>query len=139
MSLWRETCVLLAVAAVPAAFALALHPSLANRQRAGLEPGEVRLTEVRDWGTPVLWVDARPAAEALHDRIPGAMVFDGAAFDRDLGQLLGAWTPGQRIVVYCGSSSCDTSREVAERLREAGLDNVHHLHGGWDAWVRARQ
>lgn len=137
MRAWREALVLVVVAAAPAAVAIALHPQLADRQHAGLEDGAVRLEEVRDWHDDTLWIDARSEADFARDHIPGALHLDEAAFDRDLGAVLAAWTPGRRVVVYCSSTSCGTSRAIAKRLRDAGLSDVFFLHGGWEAWQTA--
>ena len=50
-------------------------------------------------------------------------------------QMLAVWSPEKRVVVYCGSESCGSSREVARRLRnDAQLKNVFVLEGGWEAW-----
>lgn len=133
----REALVLLLVALVPAALALALHPDFADRHRAGLAADEVRLEEVRDWHADVLWLDARPAADFARSHIPDALHFDAEQFATSLGAVLAAWQPGRRIVVYCSSVSCTTSRELAQRLRAAGLDDVHFLRGGWEAWEAA--
>jgi len=49
--------------------------------------------------------------------------------------MLAAWSPQKRVVVYCASESCGSSREVARRLRnDAQLKNVFVLEGGWEAW-----
>jgi rhodanese-related sulfurtransferase len=41
------------------------------------------------------------------------------------------------IVVYCASSTCMSSVEVAERLVELGYANVSHYSGGKRAWIDA--
>lgn len=135
----RETFLLLLIALAPAALAVAFHPELADRDRAGLEPGAVRLVEVRAWQPGPIWIDARSEAEFAADHIPGALLLNDENFDAALGELLTAWQPGTRIVVYCSSLSCDTSQAVAERLRAAGLDEVYFLHGGWETWQAAAQ
>jgi rhodanese-related sulfurtransferase len=138
----REGLILLLVAAAPAALAIALHPQLADRDRAGLEAGAVRLHEVRQWAGSgeILWIDGRSAAEYADDHIPGALPLEEAKFSEQLGAIVAAWRPGQRIVVYCSSASCGTSRALAQRLHDAGFGNdVHHLHGGWEAWQEARR
>jgi len=133
----REVCVLAAVAALPAALALALHPELTDRARTGLAPDAVRPAEVAAWTAPVLWVDARDAAAFARGHVPGAVRLDEDNFSASLGGVLAAWSPDMRVVVYCDTAACSRSRELAQRLREAGLSEVHHLHGGWEAWSRA--
>lgn len=125
------------VAALPAGLAVALHPELADRRRAGLPDDAVRPVEVNAWETPVLWVDARDAAAFARGHIPGALRLDEDTFSESLGALVTAWSPGMRIVVYCDTTACSRSRELAQRLRDAGFEDVHHLHGGWEAWSRA--
>lgn len=138
MRAWREAFVLLLVAAAPAALAVWLHPQLADRAGAGLEPGAVRLEEVRNWSTDVLWIDGRSAEDYARDHIPGALPLEESRFSEQLGAIIAAWQPGLPIVVYCSSVSCSASKALAEKLREAGFgDEVYHLHGGWEAWVEA--
>jgi len=134
MQTLRETFLLVLVALAPAMLAVAFHPQLADRDRAGLEPGAVRLAEARQWQPDLLWIDARSAEHFAQEHVPGAILLNENNFDAGLGELLAAWQPGKHIVVYCSSVSCDTSQAVAERLRAAGLEDVHFLHGGWEAW-----
>ena len=57
-----------------------------------------------------------------------------------LPQMLATWSPEKRVVVYCSSESCGSSREVARRLREeARLKDVFVLEGGWEAWVNQKR
>lgn len=137
MKTLRETFLLVLIALAPAALAVAFHPQLADRDRAGLEPGAVRLAEVVQWQPAPLWIDARSAEDFEQAHVPDAILLNEANFDAALGDLLAIWQPGTRIVVYCSTLSCGTSQAVAERLRDAGLDDVHFLHGGWEAWQTA--
>lgn len=129
---------LILVALAPAALAVVFHPQLADRDRAGLEAGAVRLTEAASWSPAPLWVDARSAEDYAQEHIPDAILLNEANFDAGLAELLAAWQPGTRIVVYCGSLSCGASKAVAERLRAAGMEDVHFLHGGWETWQAAQ-
>lgn len=139
MKVLRESIVLILVAAFPAALAVAFHPELSDRARAGLEPDAIRIAEVLTWGDAVLWVDARDPESFAAGHIDGAVGFDEGAFGEALGALLAAWTPERRIVVYCDSTACSRAQEVVQRLREAGLSDVYFLHGGWEAWLAARK
>ena len=39
--------------------------------------------------------------------------------------VVDAWAPGDKVVVYCSSLSCQASHEVGRRLREqVGMENV---------------
>lgn len=126
--------VILLLAAAPTGLAIVFHPEMADRSRAGLEAGAVRVAEVDGWNRDVLWIDARPAAEFARGSIPGAIPFDEANFEPSLGAALAAWQPGRAVVVYCGSTGCGTSKQLAARMREAGFEDVYYLHGGWEAW-----
>ena len=133
----REALVLALVALIPGAFAIALHPQLADRARAGLESDAVRVADVREWKMEVLWIDARSEEEFSRAHVPGAVHLDEAHFNETLGDVLAQWTPDRRLVVYCSSTGCSTSKAVAKRLRDAGLTDVYYLHGGWEAWSAA--
>jgi len=135
----REAAILVLVACFPAALAVFFHPQLAARDRAGLEADAVRLEGVRAWGSEVLWVDARSDAEFARGSVPEAVHLAPERFATDLGAVLAAWRPGARVVVFCSSISCATSKDIARQLREAGLEDVYHLHGGWEAWQEALQ
>jgi len=41
------------------------------------------------------------------------------------------------IIVYCSSSTCDSSAQVGERLVELGYGNVRHYVEGKRDWVEA--
>lgn len=138
MKTWRECAAILLLAVIPAALSLALHPR--RPALAWTPPGaaEVELAMVRGWSTPVLWVDARPAAAFERGHVPGAVPLTEAAWEQQLPGLLAAWQPAARIVVYCDSSACDASQAVARRLeRELQLPGIYVLKGGWDTWHRA--
>jgi rhodanese-related sulfurtransferase len=68
--------------------------------------------------------------------VPGAIQLNEDRWNELLPQMLQAWSPGKKVIVYCSSQACGASREVAHRLRnEAGLTNVVVLEGGWEAWL----
>ena len=73
--------------------------------------------------------------------MPGALPLGPGSWDDQLFGVLEAIEPGRRVVIYCESVSCGTSREVADRLREVLGDaaEVYVLHGGWDAWREAKR
>lgn len=139
MKSFREALALALVAVAPALLAVVVHPQLHDSARAGLHPEAVRLAEVRQWSVGVLWIDARPEDEFASGHLPGAINMELAGLDSGLGDLLQVWQPGTPIVVYCSSTSCDASREMARRLSESGFEGVHYLHGGWEAWIAANR
>ncbi|PZR72737.1 MAG: hypothetical protein DLM73_12480 [Chthoniobacterales bacterium] len=100
----------------------------------------VTLAQARAWGANVIWVDARPEEEFAREHVPGALLLNEDRWNELLPQMLMAWSPEKRVVVYCSSQSCGASREVARRLREeAQLKNVFVLDGGWEAWLAEKK
>lgn len=99
---------------------------------------EVTVTEAKQWGQAVMWIDARPENEFTAAHIPGAHLLNTEGWDNLVPQVLNSWTPDRKLVVYCSKQTCGASREVARRLRdEAELKNVFVLSGGWEAWQEA--
>jgi rhodanese-related sulfurtransferase len=106
--------------------------------RLPIPPSELAtVAQARAWGENVIWVDARPDEEFARDHVPSALSLNEDRWNELLPQFLAGWSPGKKIVVYCSSLSCNTSREVARRLRkEAQLPDVFVLEGGWEAWLK---
>lgn len=105
----------------------------------------VKVDQARSWGDVAIWVDARPEEEFTRDHVPGAILLNEDRWDALLPQLLSAWTPEKKIIVYCSSIGCNASREVAKKLREkvqlkdsAGQNCVFVLQGGWEGWLKGR-
>jgi rhodanese-related sulfurtransferase len=83
----------------------------------------------------VLWIDARSEADYGRGHIPGAVLLNEDSWEKLLPAVLSAWQPDDLVIVYCDSGRCDASHKVAQRLtREAGIDGVKVLKGGWQAW-----
>lgn len=97
----------------------------------------VTVAQAEAWGTRALWIDARPEEQFTREHVPGALPLNEDRWNELLPQMLAAWSPEKRIVVYCSSEGCGASREVARRLREeAQLQNVFVLQGGWEEWFK---
>ena len=106
--------------------------------RSAIAPSEmVTVEQTRELGDTAIWVDARPDDDFGKDHVPGAISLNEDRWNELLPQFLAVWTPEKKIIVYCSSLSCNSSREVAHRLRkEAQLSDVFVLEGGWEAWVK---
>lgn len=130
VSAMRTGIGLLLIALVPALMAAWLHPRKPSK-----EPEiAVALAEIATW-PDVLWIDARPAETFAKGHVPGAVNLAPAHWESQIETVLTDWRPGIRVVVYCDGHTCQASHEVARRLRgEFGLENVHVLAGGWEAW-----
>src|SRR3954466_8907 len=136
----RQAAVLLALALLPAAAQAVRYPDRVSWRAPVVAKDEVTLEQVRAWGERVLWVDARPDEQYAQRHVPDAMSLNEDRWAELLPQMLQVWAPDKRTVVYCSSQSCATSHEVATRLRkEAGIENVYVLHGGWEGWLDAQK
>ncbi|TVR50637.1 MAG: rhodanese-like domain-containing protein [Puniceicoccaceae bacterium] len=134
MKIAGQACLILLLSLVPAAAAWWLHPDFDTPIRFGLPAGTVRLAEARSWPDPVLWIDARTETERADGLLPGAIHLHFDAWEDGFFDLVERWEPGMRIIVFCGSTGCQTSREVAQRLQsDLGDNDIWVLHRGWDA------
>ncbi|HEX4083353.1 MAG TPA: rhodanese-like domain-containing protein [Chthoniobacteraceae bacterium] len=129
--LLRQVISILGLALLPAIAAGIWHP-----RRPSWQSDEVTLAAATAWGRNVLWIDARPNQEFQRGHIPGALPLNEDRWDDLLPAVLDQWDTTRKIVVYCSSLSCQTSHDVARRLREeAQISNVYVLQGGWEAWA----
>jgi rhodanese-related sulfurtransferase len=129
----RQALAILLLALLPAIATGLWHP-----RRPSWQSDEVTLAAANAWGRGVLWVDARPDADFARAHIPGAIPLNEDHWDDLLSGLLDQWDTTRKVVVYCSSLSCQTSHDVARRLREeVNLPNVFVLQGGWEAWLNA--
>ncbi len=134
-----QAVLLLVLALVPAAIAWQRLPPekfLRPTGDDGDTADQVTLAQVAAWQPAPLWIDARTAAEHASGHVPGSILLNEDTWEALLPGFIMAWTPGQRIVVYC-SASCAASRRVAVRLRLAGASEVSVLKGGWEGWRSA--
>jgi rhodanese-related sulfurtransferase len=94
----------------------------------------VQVETAKAWGSSALWVDARPDDQYAQGHFPNALPLNESGWDKQLRPVLEKWSEEKKIVVYCSTQSCGTSREIADRLRkQAQLKNVFVLDGGWEA------
>lgn len=130
----KQCLIILTLSVTGAAYSLVSGISPLPWAEPELAPGEIRVADARMMDA--IWIDARPFEEYERAHIPEALSFDAGAWDASLIALMDVWLAGPRpIIVYCGSESCGTSRQVAERLRDALPDaEIYSLKGGWDAW-----
>jgi rhodanese-related sulfurtransferase len=89
-----------------------------------------------DAGDAFVLVDALSPMSFAHSHLPTAINLPPEWVDeRGPGRI-----PDQNteIVVYCASSTCDSSVIVGNRLMELGYRNVSHYVGGKSEWIAAR-
>ena len=87
----------------------------------------------------VIFVDLRETSERARDGIiPGSVHMPYGAIDEHLkpGSLLNAIATqtSKGLVLYCAYG--ERSALALETLHEAGIENVRHLGGGIEAWVK---
>ena len=130
----RQALAVSLLALIPTALAGLFHPKRPGWNGEAMGPDQISGAEVAVWKNAPLWVDARPRRSYERGHIAGALLLNEDEWDELLPAVLSAWQPGRRVVVYCDSAACDSSKKLAERLREAGVPGVCVLHGGWAEW-----
>lgn len=138
----RQAAVLVLAAVVPAILTGSLHPRRPAWPGAGGDVREISVTDalMLARANPVIWADARSDQAFAARHIPGAVNVTEADWERSLARFVDAWRPGQPVVVYCASDSCETSRSVAARLRrDLKLTEVYVMKGGWEEWQRQQR
>ena len=134
---------LITLLAASVMFALAtafLHPNAPGYAAGRLEEGEMTLERALLLDETILWVDARTEADFLAGHIPGAILVNEEDWETGLMTFFGNFDPEATVIVYCGREGCQASKAVAERLRrEANLESVYHLRGGWETWTEAQR
>lgn len=133
MSAVRQAALILVAAVIPALLTGAFHHNRPAWSEP-VAPGEERLETILGWGSAVLWVDARSEKEYAEDHIPNAIRLSLKDWDILFPHFLDSWDEKKKVVVYCSSTSCQLSHEVAERLEQNGIPSVYVLHEGWEAW-----
>ena len=134
-ALLRQSVFLLGLALLPAVGQALYFKDKVSWQTPVAASEMVTLAQARN--SDAIWIDARPQDEFDREHVPGALLLNEDRWNELLPQVLAIWAPEKRVIVYCSSESCGSSREIAHRLRkEAGLANVFVLEGGWEAWKK---
>jgi len=99
------------------------------------EVGRDALWEKIERADDFVLVDALAPISYAASHLPGAVSMPPEAVDeRAAGRIPDRET---EVVVYCASSTCHVSVDVARRLIELGYRNVHHYSGGKRDWTQA--
>jgi rhodanese-related sulfurtransferase len=135
-SLLRQTVILIGLALLPSIGQALYYRDKVSWQTPVAASEMMTLAQARS-SVDAIWIDARPQDEFEREHVPGALLLNEDRWNELLPPVLAAWAPEKRVIVYCSSESCGSSREIAHRLRkEAGLTNVFVLEGGWEAWKK---
>lgn len=139
-TLLRQSLILVGLALLPAAVQAVYFRDKVSWQTPVAASEMVTIAQARSWGGDAIWLDARPQEEFDREHAPGALLLNEDRWNELFPHVLAVWAPEKRVVVYCSSESCGSSREIAHRLRkEAGLTNVFVLEGGWESWKKGEQ
>jgi rhodanese-related sulfurtransferase len=130
----RQAALILLIAVGLAGVTAAVHPKRPSFLMPPQDPNEVTLAQTKPWAGSVLWVDARPDAEFVSEHIPDAVSLNFDNWTEQFPKFLDHYNPSQKVVVYCSATSCQLSREIAEKLRASGVQEAYFLEGGWEAW-----
>jgi rhodanese-related sulfurtransferase len=86
-------------------------------------------------GDEFVLVDALSPMSYAASHLPGAINLPPESVDEGARQRI----PNRdtEVVVYCASSTCDSSVAVANRLIQLGYRNVLHYAEGKDGWTKA--
>ena len=85
----------------------------------------------------ILIVDARSVNDFERSHVQDAINLSEESFDEQISAFLDVWEPDSKIIVYCSSGACNSSRNIANRLRdEFEIKNVFILRGDWQKWKR---
>ena len=135
-----QTTLLIGLALIPALGAAFLHPGRPPATRFEAPAPVITLEAARRLDPPVLWVDARSKREFVKGHVPGAILLNEDDWETGLDAFLDAWAFESNVVIYCSGEECERSQEVAIRLqKEARIDNIYVLAGGWKNWNQARK
>ncbi len=85
-----------------------------------------------------LFVDARGPKEYEAGHIPGAVNLPSVTPEAQAIRMAKALPQDRRLVVYCGSALCHFSYTTAQRLLQAGHEDVVIFSGGWKDWEAVR-
>jgi rhodanese-related sulfurtransferase len=81
-----------------------------------------------------LFVDARHTYDFGSGHIKGAISIPLQDFN-EIHPLLTIIPKDKMLVTYCDGEECNSSRELALKLKSAGFFNVRVFFGGWTTWL----
>ncbi len=124
------------LALVPALITAVCHPNRPQWRPSKISEGMVDSSIVLSWGNKVLWIDPRTLSEYNRSHIPGSFPLNEDNWNDEIHDVLNAWRPGFRTVIYCGGKDCYDYYRMVDRLRSYNLGNIYILKGKWTAWTK---
>lgn len=99
-----------------------------------VKPGTIKIDAVLEHlsaGT-AKFVDAREEREFVEGHLLGAINLPSSAIYKNIERVLGAASPVDKIIVYCGGGDCEASHHVADALRrDFSFSDVVIYENGW--------
>jgi len=82
-------------------------------------------------------VNVLPAKDHREEHIPGSfnVPLEEENFEEEVAKSVDK--KAEPVVVYCASKQCDASPKAAEKLEQAGFQEVYDYEGGLDSWRNA--
>lgn len=84
-----------------------------------------------------VFVDARSPREYRAGHIPRAFLLSQDTFEEAASSWRSLVPLDTPVITYCSGEGCDSSKEVAALLIDAGYSRVKVFFGGWEEWKRA--
>ena len=132
MKLIKDILFLIFFSGVVALCNFAINP---NRPNTELAPDDITLEMLPNLPLPLMIIDARSPGEFASGHVPNAYNISESKFEAGLSVFLEDWVPDSTLVVYCNPGSCNSSRNVANRLKnECGMKNIYVLMDDWRKW-----
>lgn len=107
---------------------------------ATLPPGHICLQSLPK-EREIVWIDARSRSDWKRNGIEGSILWNlDSAEDANAmeAEAITRIFETPFVVIYCSDKGCGTSKKIAERILELGMDaEVHVLQGGWQSLKEA--
>jgi rhodanese-related sulfurtransferase len=84
-----------------------------------------------------IFIDARMPEDYVKGHIPHAISLPLELFNEVWPKVAPTISREALIITYCDGQECNSSRELAEKLRALGFTSVRAFVGGWNAWRNA--
>ena len=106
-----------------------------NHPNMDLASDEITLEMLARLPQPIMIIDARSSKEFAAGHVKNAYNISESEFERHLSKFLDAWIPDSTLIVYCNPGACNSSRSIANRLKnECGMKRVYVLKDDWRKW-----
>lgn len=106
-----------------------------NHPNMDLASDEITLEMLAGLPQPIMIIDARSSQKFAAGHVKNAYNISESEFDTHLSKFLDAWIPDSTLVVYCNPDACNSSRNIANRLKdECGMKNIYVLKDDWRKW-----